>query len=239
MLSAMVRLDIATSKGGQTESPLKIFLSYNENKSRTIFAGAAFPQASPSENGSDMSAGMLSAIIKAEEVAEPLARTLATLVPAVAEGVLREAQVIAPGHGGPVEAVADAAGCDLVIGSGSAVLVDAVARARAAHVLLLAAGTELEHGWWEEVSAWISRQGRTGMTAAVFRPVATSHGPGGQLWEHAGFLLQRLTRRPSPGQGLVMGKALLSACINADDRFPPRPAGKIVTLRSRAWRERA
>ena len=61
---------------------------------------------------------MLSVVIPTENSEEGLARTLASLVPAAAEGIVREVVVVDAGSTDGTRVVADAAGCSLAEGSG-------------------------------------------------------------------------------------------------------------------------
>ena len=62
---------------------------------------------------------MLSVVIPTQNSEEGLARTLASLVPAAAEGVVREVVVVDAGSTDGTRVVADAAGCTLIEARGS------------------------------------------------------------------------------------------------------------------------
>ena len=129
------------------------------NKARTYRRGAGllarlvtFPYAAP----------MLSVVIATKDGDEErLAHTLASLVPAAVEGVLREVVVSAPEGAPGVHAVAEHAGCRLA-GSLSA----AVGAAKGEWLLFLEPGARLREGWSESALAHASaRSGPARFTA--------------------------------------------------------------------------
>jgi hypothetical protein len=89
---------------------------------------------------------VLSAIVRSTSSPGALAFTLAGLVPAVAEGLLSHAVVLAPAVHPDIERIADATGASLVVAAADAWPVAAKA-ARGGWVLLLDAGETLDDGW--------------------------------------------------------------------------------------------
>jgi hypothetical protein len=80
---------------------------------------------------------------------EGAVRSLASLVPCVVEGLVADAAMIGP-QTSELEAVADEAGCELIAADNAAQgLRAALARARCADVLLLAAGYAVPSGFGE------------------------------------------------------------------------------------------
>lgn len=77
-------------------------------------------------------------IVRHEEPA--LLETLAALVPAVADGVVRDAVLVSPHDSDGLRTVADASGCSLVTAPGDDLLVRGAAAARAPWLFVLAAG---------------------------------------------------------------------------------------------------
>lgn len=82
---------------------------------------------------------MISVLIPVEVWEPGLVETIAALVPAVADGVVRDLVLIGPPDFEPLAAIADAAGCLLVHGEGSrsAMIALAARHARCDHVLVL------------------------------------------------------------------------------------------------------
>lgn len=116
---------------------------------------------------------MITAIIETRDDEARLARTLAALVPAAAEGALRDVIVMDGGSTDSTLAVADAAGCLILKEAGRSP--DARRRAgeaaKAEWLLLLDPGTVLPATWQAEARAFID-QARTaggGSDAAAFR----------------------------------------------------------------------
>ena len=86
---------------------------------------------------------MLSVIIATHESERPLVRTLAALVPGAAAGLIREVIISDAGSRDDTAAVADVAGCDVIVASGAvgARLKQAAQRAKAPWLLFLRPGT--------------------------------------------------------------------------------------------------
>jgi hypothetical protein len=124
---------------------------------------------------------MISVVIDGNGGEHALAITLAALVPAAAEGFVREVFVVGRGAGEGVRLVADAAGCVLVDGA----RLDAARRARSDWVLLLSPGVRLEADWFREAAAFIDRTRRSGAAsrAATFRPAVDGFGLRARLTE--------------------------------------------------------
>ncbi|RCS23556.1 glycosyltransferase [Phyllobacterium salinisoli] len=89
---------------------------------------------------------MVSVIIETKNVEEALARTLAGLVNAAVEGLVRDVIVVDHGSTDHTHEVADAAGCIFVEGEA---LRDVVKRARGEWFLFLEPGSRLLDGWSE------------------------------------------------------------------------------------------
>jgi hypothetical protein len=184
-----------------------------------------------------MERGMLSAIIHAGNDAERLARTIGSLVPAIAEGIVGDGHVLAPSLTGEMELVADAAGCNVVNGNGREALAEAVRRARGEHVLFLPAGSVLENGWWVEAAQFIKQSaGAGGRMEAVFTHAAQEYGLGAAAHAAMRGIAARLAKRPMPGQGLIAHRRSVEGRIaRGSGEFPPRPAGRLVFLRAKAF----
>jgi hypothetical protein len=148
---------------------------------------------------------MISVVIEARGGEHALAMTLATLVPAAAEGFVREVIVADPVGDEATRLVADAAGCVLV-GGGRA---DALSLARSDWVLLVVPGVRLEADWYREASAFIDRARRSAdpRRAASFRHAVDDFGVRARLSE-AWFGLWHRLRPPAT---LLAPKAVLIA----------------------------
>jgi len=184
---------------------------------------------------------MLSVIIGADENEEGLARTLASLVPAVVAGVLNDAVVIDAETVPAIAAIADAAGCGRIVGSIGEGLPRALAELHTDWVLLLKPGTVLEDGWFREAAEFVERarlSGKANKTCAAFTYASQDYGVAGRLAEFRRFLGANLFGRVVANQGLIIAKSRLRE-ISAKPvtRLPPRPpaGARVVVLRSRAF----
>ncbi len=177
---------------------------------------------------------MLSVIILAELDAAPLARTISAIVPGIAEGLVGDGHVLATTTTPQIEAVADAAGCDLHAGSLVDTLKTALSHARGSDVLLLPAGAMPEPGWWLEVADHLRRQAGANDTEAVFSYGSTAAGPFARFAEHFAAVLRQMARRPTPRQGLVANRGQLLSRVENERAFSLRPAGRFTVLRSSA-----
>jgi hypothetical protein len=115
---------------------------------------------------------MVSVVVEAGSDEHALAEALAALVPAVADGFLKEALIADPLARSGVGRIADALGCTIVTAAPRQVY----ARARCEWVLTLAPGVRLEPDWYFEARAFIDRvQRRPGHeVAAVFADASAS-----------------------------------------------------------------
>jgi hypothetical protein len=157
-------------------------------------------------------APMLSVIIPTQDCEEGLARTLASLVPAAASGVIREVVIADGGSTDGTEKVADIAGCTFVRagrGWGERVAAGVAAARRAPWVLILPPHVLLEADWSRAVAAFVERAERSGQgdrLAATFRLECDAFGFQARLAEGRAALSSRLFGRPHPAQGLVLSR---------------------------------
>ncbi len=166
-------------------------------------------------------AGMLSVVIPTHDSEEALARTLASLVPAAAEGVVREVLVIDAGSRDGTAIVADAAGCTLIEARGNwAARLDAgvVAARRVPWFLMLAPNVFLEGDWYREAAAFvdrIERGGRADREIACFRLAFDEFGWQARLAERAAAFSGGLFGRPVREQGLLVSRTLWARLADA------------------------
>lgn len=157
--------------------------------------------------------GMLTVVIPTQDCEEALARTLASLVPGAADGVVGDVVVVDAGSSDGTVVVADAAGCTLVSASGAlgARLRRGVEAGRGHRFLMfLPPGSELEPGWQREVGAHLERPSARDR-AAVFRFALDEPGIGARLAEWRIGLGGALFGLAAPEQGLLISRRLYAA----------------------------
>lgn len=157
---------------------------------------------------------MLSVVIPTLDSEEGLARTLAALVPAAAEGVVREVVVADGGSRDGTETVAEAAGCTFVrsgaqwsdrVGAGIAAV------RRASWLLLLPPNVVLEGDWFRAVSTFVDRTERGGhgaTLAATFRLEFDREGWRARAAEATVAVSSQVFGLPIAAQGLVFSRRL-------------------------------
>lgn len=169
---------------------------------------------------------MLSVVIPSYRSEEGLARTLASLVPAAAEGIIREVVVVV--DAGAAETggaqVADAAGCIIAHAAGgwdARVRAGVAAVRRAQWILCLPSAVLLEGDWFREVAAFIERSERRGVAAdavGTFRLEVDAYGWRARLAEGViGFC--NVLGMPTEEQGLLMARRLWDQALQSDRRI--------------------
>ena len=158
---------------------------------------------------------MISAVIPTLNAERHIGRTLAALIPAAVDGLVREVIIADGGSTDATLSIADHAGAEIVLGPkgrGSQLKAGA-ARARFPWLLFLHADTVLEHGWigevgelLDEVAAWRREQ-----VAAVFRFALDDRGLAPRIVERGVAMRTRLMKLPYGDQGLLMPRALYDA----------------------------
>jgi len=149
---------------------------------------------------------MISVVVEADEDEAALAEALSALIPAVAEGVVREA-IIADPHSRPgVRTIADALGCAIVHGPPER----AVDMARSDWVLALAPRLRLEEGWHHEAKAFMERAERMARpgVAAAFSPAVARAGLGARLRALKARFARRRGALLAPRGALAAGEKL-------------------------------
>ena len=186
---------------------------------------------------------MLSVIIATEDSERLLLPTLSALIPGALAGVVREVIVADAGSRDETAAVADVAGCKLVVSPAplGARLKSSAAVARGSWLMFLKPGTVPDATWVDDANRFVQDTERsTRAHAAVFRSTPTAHGPRPILADAMALVAAALGARPRPQQGLLISKQLYERLggHNGDGADPEadflrRLGGRrIVTLRS-------
>jgi glycosyltransferase involved in cell wall biosynthesis len=133
---------------------------------------------------------MLTVVIETRNDEEALARTLASLVGAAVEGIVRDVIVCDRGSTDQTHRVAELAGCSYVAEGGIAA---ALRQAKGEWILLLEPGARLSEGWSESVIGHVTRL----TMPARFSRSRSDRRP---------FLSRILTSRTALSEGLVIRK---------------------------------
>ena len=134
---------------------------------------------------------MLTVLIETRNSEEALARTLASLIGAAVEGVVREVIVCDDGSSDHTHRVADQAGCHYIASGG---IEAGIRQAKADWLLFLEPGARLVEGWTEEVLVHTGRLA----TPARFSRARIDRPP---------FLARVFSARRALADGLLIGKA--------------------------------
>lgn len=157
---------------------------------------------------------MISVIISTLDSETELPHTLAALVPAAADGAVREVVVVDGGSSDRTEQVADAAGCTWLDGPGTRGArwsLGASHARRGDWMLFLPSNAVLEAGWHHEVQSFIDRAERSGAAdrlAAAFRLRFDAFGAGPRLAETFAAARSQLLGMPYGNQGLLAHRRL-------------------------------
>ena len=127
---------------------------------------------------------------------EAIVRTLAALVPAAIEGVIRDVALAAPAESAELSRIADHAGCELVTGARPALLRAAAGRLKERRVFVLRAGLVPERGFIGELADLLAYRPDA---AAVLR------------LEPRGFFTRLLPSLSPPGACVTTREALAAA----------------------------
>jgi rSAM/selenodomain-associated transferase 2 len=181
---------------------------------------------------------MISVTIPTLNAESTLGGTLAALVPAAVDGLVREVIVVDAGSQDRTQEIVDQAGARLLKQSGGRgrQLAAGAARARFPWLLFLHADTILEPGWERETSRFMERidAGDHPPSAAAFRFALDDRGPRPRLLERLVALRCRLLHLPYGDQGLLLPKALYEEIGG----FSPLPLMEDVDLVRRLGRRR-
>lgn len=155
---------------------------------------------------------MLSVIIPTLNAETTLGETLAALVPAVVEGLVKEVIVVDGGSSDDTERIVDIAGANFIqtkTGRGGQLAAGA-AKARFPWLLFLHADTVLDAGWEREAAMFIERidSGRRQPAAAAFRFALDDSGFKARLLEKLVAARSALLGVPYGDQGLLLPVSL-------------------------------
>lgn len=151
---------------------------------------------------------------------EAMVRTLAALVPAAIEGVLRDLAIAAPSGHPELERIADHAGCELIeAGDQKAALMLALKATREDNIFVIPAGRAPEAGFADEIAEMIGDNRRTA-----------------RMRERPDSFFTRLLPGLSPPAALLAPRETLLAIASGDIPSMSRRLGSAPTLRLRARR---
>lgn len=156
---------------------------------------------------------MISVVIPTLNAQAGLVACLSALVPAVVDGLVREVMIVDGGSTDQTLAIADDAGCEIVVGTADgrgAQLVAGADRAKHPWLLFLHADTVLQKGWMREVATFIQQvdTGDRNPAAAAFRFALDDVGVRPRIVETGVALRCLLLRLPYGDQGLLISKRL-------------------------------
>ena len=151
---------------------------------------------------------MITVILATRDDEASLAHALAALVPAAADGLLREVIVVDGGSRDGTALVADAAGCRFLAGEGALGrdLAAAAKIARSDWLLFLSPHVVMEPSWQREVQDFMERLQMAGdmRRAGIFRGARAAFGFGPRLAELGTALRVRLLGSPYLEDGLLI-----------------------------------
>lgn len=182
--------------------------------------------------------GMVSVIIPTLNAEQHLPRTLAPLVDGVAHGLVKRVIVSDGGSTDDTLNIADAAGCDIVVGEQGRAkqLRAAAAAAKSKWFLFLHADTQLGPGWVAEAERFIAAP-RARQRAAAFRLEFDDDSPAARRIVFWARLRANLLKLPYGDQGLLISRYLYDALggysdipLMEDVDLVRRIGGKRLTL---------
>ena len=181
---------------------------------------------------------MISVVIPTRDAERGLTRTLAALVPAAVDGVVREVIVVDGGSSDATARIADETGADFIVSGGGRgpQLAAGARRAKAPWLLFLHADTVLDPGWEREASAFMYEvdTGARPPAAGAFRFALDDRGLGPRMLERCVALRCGVFRLPYGDQGLLIPKKLYEEVGG----FRPHPVMEDVDLVRRLTRRR-
>jgi glycosyltransferase involved in cell wall biosynthesis len=160
---------------------------------------------------------MISVIISARNAERELAATLASLVPAAVDGLVKQVIVVDGGSTDGTALVAEHAGADVfapIPGHGEP-FSQGAAETRFPWLLFLTAGTVLEDGWENDAVALMSQidRGERPLAAGAFAFRLNEKGLGSRLREKLVRARSKLFGLDDVGQGVLMPRKLFNAIV--------------------------
>jgi rSAM/selenodomain-associated transferase 2 len=181
---------------------------------------------------------MISVVIPTLNAEEGLARTLAALVPAAVDGLIREVLVVDGGSRDRTLEIADGAGADIIetAPNRGAQLGAGAKRARFPWLLFLYADSELEAGWEREAAHFMDRvdSRKFPAKAAAFRFTLDDTGFAPRAMEAFVRFRSSALGLPSGDQGLLIPRRLYDEAAG----FAPMPMMEDVDFVRRLGRHR-
>jgi rSAM/selenodomain-associated transferase 2 len=181
---------------------------------------------------------MISVVIPTLNAETGLTPTLAALVPAAVDGIVREVIVADGGSTDATAKIADEAGAEFIVASGGrgAQLAAVARKATSPWLLFLHADTVLDPGWEREASAFMYEvdTSKRPPAAAAFRFALDDRGLGPRILERGVALRCSVFRLPYGDQGLLIPRRLYEAIGG----FRPHPIMEDVDLVRRLTRGR-
>jgi rSAM/selenodomain-associated transferase 2 len=157
---------------------------------------------------------MISVVVPTLNADETLASTLAALVPAAVEGLVREVVIVDGGSSDRTQAIAEGMGARWLMaprGRGAQLAAGACA-AGCAWLLFLHADTVLEPGWIQEAGSFIDQVERaTTRRAAAFRFALDDKEPAARRIEFWARARGKLLKLPYGDQGLLISRDFYDA----------------------------
>jgi hypothetical protein len=151
---------------------------------------------------------------------EAVVRTLAALVPAAIEGVVRDVMMCAPASTPDLARICDHAGCDLFMAEPGDPLRDVLVRLKEQRVFVLRAGRVPEHGYLGEIADFVAHGGKG---AALMRDAPQN-------------LVTRVLPALSPVSAFIAPRESLSQARVADVNILARSLKSPQTLKTRMMR---
>jgi hypothetical protein len=173
---------------------------------------------------------MLDTIILADGEPDRLLATLASLIPAIPEGVVGQGWILDPDERMEVRRIADAAGCHFTA--------DLPGAACESWRLLICAGAVLEDGWWREAMAFCDRMRlveNDRRFPAVFTYADRNFGVAPRLREIAAIARRSVPFLPVNHRAVVLPPASGKAEISRTAKSMMRVGGPVETLRARIY----
>ncbi len=185
---------------------------------------------------------MISALIPAHNSEQLLVPTLSALVPASAEGILKEVVIADEGSTDGTGVVADACGAHFVTATtnSNSVLAQGVQQCtRANWVLLVQPGAVLQTGWQAEAAAFIERAERTNSSSnliGVFRSRTEEFGPSAQIKDKLTYAKNRLLKSSCHQLPQLMKKQhLQQALLSAPNTNRRQQLKKVLSTSRLHW----